>query len=373
MKFDITNLELDAVLVALHTAARVNNITFLDNKVPTLTHRMAREMIEEGQATGSLKFDRLMGRALHIDLNDDLVDLTRYGMNNGRLTGVQALFRLCQSKGTEALLHMDDRTDPVTVTAEWLQSYDAINNDDINFAYPERLSLTQQMGRTKRPDVQSAKATTLDDKGMERLEAEFRNRKQHLLDSGVTLPSAEDLANWRRRWEEATPAQREAMLRDDSVKYAYMHQAPDHRTLKDSAGQPIGEVGHPLDVLQRVSRSERLENILQCDDNSDMDRMGRPRNPDYNHYLSDTGLPIVEVKLPKELQLGSAAKQVAAASNPYGSTFVTEPGLQMAPRMVGDQLVSIDAVRESVLGQGKASDLGGSVDMSKPVDKGFGV
>lgn len=320
MKFDITNLELDAVLVALHTAARVNNITFLDNKVPTLTHRMAREMIEEGQATGSLKFDRLMGRALHVDLNDDLVDLTRYGMNNGRLTGVQALYRLCQSTGTEAVLHMDDRTEPVTVTAEWLQSYDAINNDDINFAYPQQHSLTQQLGRTKRPDVQSAKATTLDDKGMERLEAEFVNRKQHLLDAGVNLPSAEDLANWRRRWEAATPAQREDMLHDDSVMYAYMN----HRTLKDGAGQPIGEVGHPLDMLQRAgksvaSRSDRFDQALLCDDNSDRELLG------------------------------------------------------MAPRMVGDQLVSIDVVRDSAIGHGKASDLDGSVDMSKPVDKGFGV
>lgn len=316
MKFDITNLELDAVLVALHTAARVNNITFLDNKVPTLTHRMAREMIEEGQATGSLKFDRLMGRALHIDLNDDLVDLTRYGMNNGRLTGVQALYRLCQSTGTEAVLHMDDRTEPVTVTAEWLQSYDAIHNDDINFAYPQHQSLTQQLGRTKRPDADIIKARVD--------EAEFANRKQQLLDSGVNLPSAEDLANWRRRWEAATPAQREAMLRDDSVKYAYMHQAQDHRTLKDSAGQPIGEVGHPLDMLQRASksvasRSERFDQALLCDDNSDRELLG------------------------------------------------------IAPRMVDGQLVSIDVVRDSAISHGNASDLEGSVDMSKPVDKGFGV
>lgn len=312
MKFDITNLELDAVLVALHTAARVNNITFLDNKVPTLTHRMAREMIEEGQATGSLKFDRLMGRALHVDLNDDLVDLTRYGMNNGRLTGVQALYRLCQSKGTEAVLHMDDRTEPVTVTAEWLQSYDAIHNDDINFAYPQHQSLTQQLGRTKRPDADIIKARVE--------EAEFANRKQQLLDSGVNLPSAEDLANWRRRWEAATPAQREDMLHDDSVKYAYMN----HRTLKDSAGQPIGEVGHPLDMLQRAgksvaSRSERFDQALLCDDNSDRELLG------------------------------------------------------MAPRMVDGQLVSIDVVRDSAIGHGKASDLDGSVDMSKLADKGFGV
>lgn len=297
MKFDITNLELDAVLVALHTAARVNNTTFLDGKIPTLTHRMARELIEEGQATGELKFDRLLGRALHIDLNDDLVDLTRYGINNGRLTGVQALYKLCSAQGLVPLVYLDEQEEPVMVTDEWLQRYDAINNDDINFAYPGVHNLVQELGRTKRPDMQSAKATTLDGNGMKRLEAEFANRKQQLLDSGVHLPTAEEREGWQRRWKEATPAQREAMLRDDSVAYAYMYQAGDHRVLKDNFGQPIGEVGHPLDMLQR----------------------------------------------------SSAAKQVVADSHPYGNTFATVPDIQMAPRMLDGQLVSIDVVRENAI------------------------
>lgn len=302
MKFDITNLELDAVLVALHTAARVNNTTFLDGKIPTLTHRMARELIEEGQATGELKFDRLLGRALHIDLNDDLVDLTRYGINNGRLTGVQALYNLCVTQGQTPILHLDDQEEPVTVTVEWLERYNAIQNDDINFAYPGMHNLVQELGRTKRPDVQSAKATALDDRGMERLEAVFANRKKFLLDAGVKLPLAtpEEIADWQRRWDEATPAQREAMLMDDSVRHAYGSQMSEPLTIKEMLKRNSGKL---------PSRSERLEQALLCDDNSDRELLGRPDR------------------------------------------------LSMAPRMVGDQLVSIDVVRESAV-----SDLNDSAE-----------
>lgn len=273
MRFDITNLELECVLVALHTAARVNNVTFLANKVPTLTHRMARELIEEAQAKGELRFDRLMGRALHIDLNDDLVDLTRYAINNGHLTGVQALYKLCSSQDLVPLVYLDEQEEPVVVTDEWLQRYDAILNDDVRFAYP----------------------------------------------TGEADKSA-----WHARWVAATPEERNRMLHDDEVKYAYPHMSETQKACRTK--RPDTEV-----VL---SRSERMELLLLADENAvrrmrgledhpDSDLLGVSRNPDHN--------------------------------------------LQMAPRMIDGKLVGIDVVRDS------ASDFDGSVDMSKPVNKGFGA
>lgn len=324
MKFDISMLELDAVLVALHTAARVNNTTFLDNKVPTLTHRMARELIEEGQATGELKFDRLMGRALNIDLNDDLVDLTRYGINNGYLTGVQALYKLCSSQGLVPLVYLDEQEDPVVVTDEWLHRNAAIHNDDVRFAYPAGMS--------------SAPATTLDDKGMQRLEAEFVNRKQQLIDNIVGGLSDADKTAWQARWDAASPEERNRILQDDTIKYAYPHMSETQILGRiKRPDQAIVEVGSPMDLLlrssvkdvakssHRLSRSDRMELQILGDDNADRKLLGRDENPAY----------------------------------------------EMALRMAGDQIVSIDVVRDSAIG--RASDFDGSVDMSKPVDKGFGA
>lgn len=331
MKFDISMLELDAVLVALHTAARVNNTTFLDNKVPTLTHRMARELIEEGQATGELKFDRLMGRALNIDLNDDLVDLTRYGINNGRLTGVQALHKLCSAQGLVPLVYLDEQEEPVMVTDEWLQRYDAIHNDDVRFAYPA--------GRS------SAPATTLDDKGMQRLEAEFVNRKQQLINNHINGMNDADKAAWQARWDVASAEDRDQMLQECANAITSKIQYLDNKqSLIDTevgrisgSGQPIVEVGHPMDLLlrsavkdvaqssHRLSRSERMELQILGDDNADRKLLGREENPAYG----------------------------------------------MALRMAGDHIVSIDVVQDSTIG--RAGDLNVDVDMSNPIDKGFGA
>lgn len=129
MKFDITNLELDAVLVALYNAARIDSTTFLGDRVPTLSHRIARSLLEEETEKENLYFGRLMARELYIDLNDDLVDLARYDAANGLLAGARALFSLCQQVGVEPVLRIDGQADAVIVTEEWLASYGNVQRD----------------------------------------------------------------------------------------------------------------------------------------------------------------------------------------------------------------------------------------------------
>lgn len=93
MKIDIEKLELADVLIALVNAASTNTMT-VEGKLPMLTHRLARELIDEAKELGTLRFDSVLGRTLQIDLSDDVIDVTGYDRANGHGSALKVLREL---------------------------------------------------------------------------------------------------------------------------------------------------------------------------------------------------------------------------------------------------------------------------------------
>ena len=162
MKLDITKLELADVLVALVNGGSTATIT-VHGRMPTLTHRLARELIEEAKATGSLYFDSVMGRTLNINFDDDIIDVTAYDYANGDNVALNVLKSIGE----------------VTVVASA-----GIRNAMLH-----------------------AKGSMSD----------------RLADRPA--PSQVDVDAWHKRFNAATPEEQTRMIHDDGIKYAYQHQA----------------------------------------------------------------------------------------------------------------------------------------------------
>lgn len=319
MKFDITELDLAEVMVVLHTAARVSNTTFLDNKAPVLTHRIARELIEEAQESGNLIIDRLMGRAMHINLNDDLVDLTRYEMNNGTGVGIRALYKLCQNKNVEAKVVRDDEG-TVIVTDLWLSNYSSVVGDPRKLAVP-----------------------------------------------GYPTVDADKVA-WQARWDAASEEERKRMIDDDSIKYSYPTQLTglaDAIVGEPSAANAIGAIDLDLPRLEDsyFARKQRLLHGQAAEVLADDNRMAVPLRflgeSEHDDVMGSRGRG--------ERMLAVLAQADNSDRDLLG--LPRQEDLTMAVRMQGDQLVSIDVVAGTT---GRASDLNTIVDLSKPSNEGFG-
>ena len=117
MKLDITKLELADVLVALVNGGSTATIT-VHGRMPTLTHRLARELIEEAKATGSLYFDSVMGRTLNINFDDRTDDQRRIAAENWCCHHTQhRWFRRVLTERGIAQFHFDDQNE---ATMFWL-------------------------------------------------------------------------------------------------------------------------------------------------------------------------------------------------------------------------------------------------------------
>ena len=166
MHIDIEKLELADVLVALVNAGATNTMT-IQGKLPQLTHRIARGLIQEGIDREALHFDSVLGRTLRIDLNDDVIDVTAYDKANGVGTALKTLQAIGEVKIAHTL---------------------RFNNEmrSLKGSMEDRLS--------DRPNMLMA----------ERF-----------------VPNKADMDAWMARWEAASPEAREQMIHDDSIKYAY--------------------------------------------------------------------------------------------------------------------------------------------------------
>lgn len=184
MHIDIEKLELADVLVALVNAGATNTMT-IQGKLPQLTHRIARGLIQEGIDREALHFDSVLGRTLRIDLNDDVIDVTAYDKANGVGTALKALQAIGEVKIAHTL---------------------RFNNEmrSLKGNMEDRLS--------DRPNMLMS-------------EASIRRRMtgEQYMESVAErfIPNKADMDAWMARWEAASPEAREQMIHDDSIKYAY--------------------------------------------------------------------------------------------------------------------------------------------------------
>jgi hypothetical protein len=184
MHIDIEKLELSDVLVALVNAGATNTMT-IQGKLPLLTHRLGRELIQEGIEAEALYFDSVLGRTLHVDLNDDVIDVTAYDKANG----VGAALKALQAIGEVKIAHTP-----------------RFNNElrSLKGSMEDRLS--------DHPDMLMSEASIrrrmTGEQYMESMAARF-------------IPNKADMDAWMARWEAASPEARRLMIEDDSIKYAY--------------------------------------------------------------------------------------------------------------------------------------------------------
>lgn len=184
MHIDIEKLELSDVLVALVNAGATNTMT-IQGKLPQLTHRIARELIQEGIEAEELYFDSILGRTLHIDLNDDVIDVSAYDKANG----VGAALKALQAIGEVKVAHTP-----------------RFNNE------MRSLKGTMEDRLSDRPDMLMGEAAMRRRVTAEQLVEAF---------AGSHKPTQADMDAWMVRFNNATPAERVGMIHDDSIKYAY--------------------------------------------------------------------------------------------------------------------------------------------------------
>jgi len=215
MHIDIEKLELSDVLVALVNAGATNTMT-IQGKLPLLTHRLGRVLIQEGIEAEALYFDSVLGRTLHVDLNDDVIDVSAYDKANG----VGAALKALQAVGEVKIAHTH-----------------RFNHEmrSLKGSMEDRLS--------NRPDMLMT-------------EASIRRRMtgEQYMESVAErfIPNKADMDAWMARWDAASPETRRLMIDDDSIKYAYPTKLEDYKLNVDiqladcKIPAPEHAVYHPL-------------------------------------------------------------------------------------------------------------------------------
>lgn len=204
MHIDIEKLELADVLVALVNAGATNTMT-IHGKLPKLTNRMANELIEEGKAAGNLYFDSILGRVLKIDLNDDVIDVGDYDRANGYGSALKTLKTVGEATASF-------RTE--------------MRNTEIH----ERGAITDRLVDAPRPDTVMSEAS---------IRRRITGEQYMELAAKKFVPNKAEIDAWLVRFNAASPAERDRMINDDSIKCAYLPKtetyALDH-VLKEHLG-----------------------------------------------------------------------------------------------------------------------------------------
>lgn len=194
MKIDIEKMDLAHVLVALVNAGSTNTLT-IQGKLPLLTHRIARQLIDEGIANEDLQFDSVLGRTLNIDLNDDVIDVTDYDRANGAGTALKALQAMGEVKVVASI-------------------------EVRNAMLHTRGRMEDRLADDRKPDMLMGEAA---------IRRRFTSEQIAAMKAIDYMPTQADMDAWRAKFNNASPAVQRAMINDDSIKYAYPTKLEDYQ------------------------------------------------------------------------------------------------------------------------------------------------
>jgi hypothetical protein len=113
-KIDLEEMDKAEVLATLYNAATPFGMGFLEYEAKPMTKDDARNILDKFHEP----FDYLKGRAMKIDLSDDMLDPSRYDNYYGAGTALKALMALSKTNQTNPKQVQDMHTDKIIEQAK---------------------------------------------------------------------------------------------------------------------------------------------------------------------------------------------------------------------------------------------------------------